>query len=114
MTSIIICGISKPTTDQKPPILVEKEVFCGECHQLHELEKCPECGAWIEIWHDPMSYLTNKYCLKECGWHYSYREGCMGNFIGEMFISKEQYEASDEYPFHCDVHDCHAWVCFEG
>lgn len=112
--NVIMCGVSNPPKNQKPPILVEEEVYCGECHHLHELEKCPECGSWIEVWYDYMSHLTNKTCIKECGWSYSVREGCMGNFIDDMFISKEQYESSNYYPLKCEVHDCHAWECFAG
>jgi len=114
MADIIICTIQKPQANQKPPVLIESEVYCAECHSIHELEKCPECDSWIDVWYDPMSFLTNKACGSECGWSYSEREGCMSWFINDMFTSREHYESSDEYPLHCEVHNCHAWECFAG
>lgn len=32
-----------------PPILVAENKFCDECGYTHDFEKCPECGAWIDI-----------------------------------------------------------------
>jgi hypothetical protein len=29
------------------PILVEKDHNCAECRRVHDIEKCPKCGAPI-------------------------------------------------------------------
>ncbi len=110
-TSIIIC--QEPETSPHPPILVEKEVYCGECHSLHELEKCPLCGSWISFTYGMGNYAV---CDSEmCNWVYDLAiQGCMGWYIQDNFISLEHYKESDKFPIRCEVHDCHAWECFNG
>lgn len=107
--NVIICTV--PTTYSRlPPIMVEEDHDCDECGSTHELEKCPLCGSWISFNYGMGSYA---YCNnEECDWRYE--TGCGGWIIQDSFTSEKHYKESERYPIHCNVHDCHAWICFNG
>ena len=54
----------------KRPILVAESALCEECGREHELEKCPDCGSWVEPGYGLAfgGYGEYKSCLKNCGW----------------------------------------------
>lgn len=70
--TIHLCGADSPQPDFPPPVLVEEEVYCGECHQLHELEKCPLCGSWIAFGYGIMFGGIGSYAFcdsdDDCEW----------------------------------------------
>lgn len=54
-----------------PSILVAKNKYCKECGRVHDLEKCPKCGASIEIGYGLMGggIGVYKFCRNEkCNW----------------------------------------------
>ena len=71
--SLIVCGVPNlpPGEHGKPPILVEKDADCSDCGQKHDMEKCPECGSWIELGFGLMfgGLGEYKFCQK-CNWHW--------------------------------------------
>lgn len=48
------------------PVFVAKDRYCPDCGCCHDFEKCPHCGAWIEIQYGIGG--LRKWCSKECGW----------------------------------------------
>lgn len=53
------------------PVLVEREHDCKECGKVHDLEKCPDCGGWIEVGYGLMGGGMGmyKWCPEEkCRW----------------------------------------------
>lgn len=57
-------------TMETPPILVEEDAHCEECGQVHDMEKCPDYGAWIDIGYGLAfgGCGTYKSCVNSCGW----------------------------------------------
>lgn len=53
-------------TTGTPPVFVEADRFCSDCGRRHDFEKCPRCGAWIEIQYGIGG--LRKWCAAECGW----------------------------------------------
>ena len=54
----------------KPPTLVERDIFCEECKSIHDIEVCPDCGAYITIGFGLLGggFGLYKFCNNECGW----------------------------------------------
>ena len=55
------------------PVMVDPMKRCDDCHQTHEFEVCPKCGADIVISYGLMfgGLGLSKFCEKdECDWFY--------------------------------------------
>lgn len=73
---IMLCGAGE-IPNNPPPILVEEEVYCGECHNIHDLERCPWCNYWIGMGYGiiPGGMGSYKFCLNDdCDWVYYDKE----------------------------------------
>lgn len=70
----IICGVKRPMG--APPVLVERDAWCEDCHSRHDMEKCPQCGSWISIGYGLMYGYYGEYkdCMNFCGWFFIVRE----------------------------------------
>lgn len=71
--NLIVCGVKTlaPGEYGTPAILVDKDKHCDECGHSHDFEKCPECGAWIELGFGLMfgGFGEYKYCRNDkCKW----------------------------------------------
>ena len=56
-----------------PPIMVARDAQCSDCGAVHDMEKCPQCGA--DIFHGfglgfGPGYGEYKACEKFCGWRW--------------------------------------------
>lgn len=57
----------------EPPVMVSEAEHCVECHQTHEMEKCPKCGSWIQMQYGMMfgGMGLAKWCRNDdCDWFY--------------------------------------------
>ncbi len=59
------------TTIGTPPVLVLLDANCIDCGSVHDIEKCPDCGSWIEFGYGLAGggCGSYKYCTNEsCHW----------------------------------------------
>ena len=64
-------GVAPGQERGERPLLHAKDVDCGDCGQVHDLEKCPKCGAWIEHGFGLMfgGFGPYKFCRNDaCDW----------------------------------------------
>lgn len=71
--TLIVCGAGglKPGENGTPPIMVEEDRWCEDCHYRHEFEMCPICWSWIDMIFGimPAGYGEHKYCQNvKCSW----------------------------------------------
>lgn len=62
----------EPGSEQgERPVMVEKDANCAECGSVHDIERCPKCGAFIELGYGLAfgGIGEYKYCSNEaCDW----------------------------------------------
>ena len=52
-------------------IMVRENAYCSECRRVHDFEKCPDCGSWIEVGYGFSfgGFGLYKLCLNDsCNW----------------------------------------------
>lgn len=53
------------------PIMVNENAHCPDCGKVHDIEKCPKCGAHIDLGFGLLGggYGPYKTCSNDyCGW----------------------------------------------
>ncbi len=71
MSGLIVCGVEPEIKMGEPAILVETDADCQECGRVHDMEKCPKCGSWIDEGYGLAFGGMGHYksCLNEkCDW----------------------------------------------
>jgi hypothetical protein len=56
-----------------PPVMVDEARLCDDCRKVHEFEKCPKCGSWIDIGFGLQfgGFGPYKFCQNDsCDWFY--------------------------------------------
>jgi hypothetical protein len=91
---------SQQTPQGADPILVEKDADCPDCGSVHDLEKCPKCGAWITHGFGlmgggfgPYKFCNNEQCdwfWKEC--HCMWCEDPIGDDEPEPGVCRSCYD----------------------
>jgi hypothetical protein len=64
-------GVAPGEERGERPVMVEANANCTDCNTVHDIEKCPKCGAWIELGFGLMfgGFGPYKFCTsKTCDW----------------------------------------------
>jgi len=71
LNGICLDFAAEPGEHGERPVMVEANAHCPDCDTVHDIEKCPRCGAWIELGYGLMGggFGPYKFCQNEaCDW----------------------------------------------
>lgn len=53
-----------------PPFMLRENTYCSDCKRWHDIELCPDCGAFIyeDFGLGRWGYGFHKGCEAFCGW----------------------------------------------